>query len=392
MRKIRTYNSISSHGLNRFPRDGYEVANDISEPDAVMLRSQNLHEITFPDRIKAIARCGAGVNNIPVGDCTHQGIVVFNTPGANANAVKELVITGMLMSSRKILSSLDFTRSLINERNNPEFSKLVEKEKKNFVGSELAGKTLGVVGLGAIGASVAHAALALGMKVIGFDPKLSVDAAWQLSSQITRAENMPWLLARSDFISLHVPANKHTKDLLNLETLSYVKSGVVLLNFARGTIVNKDALLTSLEQGMISQYVCDFPLPELLGHSQVLLLPHLGASTQEAEQNCALMAADQLMDFLENGNIRNSVNFPTIRMDRTQGYRVAFANNNVPKVLSQVLSVLSDGEINVIDMLNRSRDDIAYTIVDIESEPTDELLGQIAAVQHVFNVSTFNRS
>ena len=227
------------------------------------------------------------------------------------------------------------------------------------------------------------------MKVIGYDPVLSVDAAWRLSSQVQRAENMPWLLARSDFVSLHVPANEHTRDLLNSDTLSHVKPGVVLLNFARGTIVNQDALLAGLEQGSVSQYVCDFPSPDLLEHPQVLLLPHLGASTQEAEQNCASMAADQLMDFLENGNIRNSVNFPSIHLDRTSGYRVAFANDNVPKVLSTVLGVLSDMEINVIDMLNRSRDDIAYTIVDIESEPTDELLAQIASVEHVFNVSTF---
>jgi len=389
MRKIRTYNSISAHGLDCFPRDSYEVASEISEPDAIMLRSQNLHDICFPERVKAIARCGAGVNNIPVSDCTHQGIVVFNTPGANANAVKELVLTGMLMSSRKIVNGIDFTRMLVSERNNPQFSKLVEKEKKNFVGSELSGKTLGVVGLGAIGASVAHAALALGMKVVGYDPALSVDTAWRLSSQIQRAENMQWLIARSDFISLHVPANEHTKDMLNTETLSHAKPGSVLLNFARGSIVNQQALLASLEQGLIKQYVCDFPSPELLEHPQVILLPHLGASTHEAEQNCATMAADQLIDFLENGNIRNSVNFPTISLDRTKGYRIAFANDNVPKVLSQVLLVLSDLEINVIDMLNRSRDDIAYTIVDIESQPTEHLLGKITAVEHVFNVSTF---
>lgn len=389
MRKIRTYNSISAHGLDRFPRDSYEVASEISEPDAIMLRSQNLHEICFPDRVKAIARCGAGVNNIPVSDCTHQGIVVFNTPGANANAVKELVLTGMLMSSRNIINGIDFTRSLVNELDNPQFSKLVEKEKKNFVGSELAGKTLGVVGLGAIGASVAHAALALGMNVVGYDPALSVDTAWRLSSQIQRAENLQWLLSRSDFVSLHVPANEHTKDMLNTETLSHAKLGSVILNFARGSIVNQQALMTSLEQGTVKQYVCDFPSPELLEHPKVILLPHLGASTEEAEQNCATMAADQLMDFLENGNIRNSVNFPTIRLDRTKGYRIAFANDNVPKVLSQVLVVLSDLEINVIDMLNRSRDDIAYTIVDIESEPTEQLLAQITAVEHVFNVSAF---
>ncbi|MDG3087974.1 phosphoglycerate dehydrogenase [Vibrio hannami] len=389
MKKIRTYNSISTHGLDRFPRDNYEVASEVSEPDAIMLRSQNLHDTEFPVQVKAIARCGAGVNNIPVSDCTHQGIVVFNTPGANANAVKELVLTGMLISSRKILDGVGFAERLVGQKDNPEFSKLVEKEKKNFVGSELAGKTLGVVGLGAIGASVAHAALALGMKVIGYDPVLSVDAAWQLSSQIKRAENIQWLLARCDYVSLHVPANEHTKDLLNNENLSYVKEGAVLLNFARGTVVNQQALMDSLEVGRLSQYVCDFPSPELLEHPQIILLPHLGASTKEAEENCALMAADQLMDFLENGNIRNSVNFPSISLERTQGHRIAFANDNVPKVLSQVLSVLSDMEINVIDMLNRSRNDVAYTIMDIESEPTDEVLAQIAEVEHVFNVRAF---
>ncbi|WP_375753813.1 phosphoglycerate dehydrogenase [Vibrio sp. HN007] len=389
MKKIRTYNSISTHGLDRFPRDNYEVASEVSEPDAIMLRSQNLHQTEFPDQVKAIARCGAGVNNIPVSDCTHKGIVVFNTPGANANAVKELVLTGMLLSSRKILDGVGFAKQLASEKDNPEFSKLVEKEKKRFVGSELAGKTLGVVGLGAIGASVAHSALALGMKVIGYDPVLSVDAAWQLSSQIKRAENIQWLLARCDFVSLHVPANEHTKDLLNSENLSYLKEDAVLLDFARGSVVNQSALLDSLESGRIAQYVCDFPSPDLLEHPKIVLLPHLGASTKEAEQNCALMAADQLMDFLENGNIRNSVNFPSISLERTQGHRIAFANDNVPKVLSQVLSVLSDLEINVIDMLNRSRDDIAYTIMDIETEPTSEVLAQIAEVEHVFNVRAF---
>lgn len=389
MRKIRTYNSISTHGLERFPRDSYEVSSEISEPDAIMLRSQNLHETTFPPQVKAIARCGAGVNNIPVSDCTQQGIVVFNTPGANANAVKELVLTGMLIATRHVVQGLAFTRSLSAHRDDPEFARLVEQQKKQFVGGELAGKTLGVIGLGAIGASVAHAALALGMKVIGYDPVLSVDAAWQLSSQIKRAESLPWLLSRCDFISLHVPANKRTQHLLNADNLSLCKPGSILLNFARGSIVDQEALFGTLEQGIISQYVCDFPCPALLDHPQVILLPHLGASTQEAEENCASMAADQLMDFLQNGNIRNSVNFPTIRLDRTWGYRIAFANDNVPKVLSQVLNVLSELEINVIDMLNRSRDEIAYTIVDIETQPTEELLAQIAAVKHVFNVRTF---
>ncbi|WP_413283077.1 3-phosphoglycerate dehydrogenase family protein [Vibrio sp. MA40-2] len=389
MRKIRTYNSISAHGLDRFPRDCYEVASEISDPDAIMLRSQNLHELSFPKRVKAIARCGAGVNNIPISDCTQQGIVVFNTPGANANAVKELVLTGMLMSSRKIISGLDFTNKLVSQRDNPMFAKLVEQEKNNFVGTELAGKTLGVIGLGAIGASVAHAALSLGMKVIGYDPVLNIDAAWRLSSQIQRAENMPWLLARSDFISVHVPANEQTKNLLNTETLQHIQKGAVVLNFARGSVVNQHAILDSLKNGDINQYVCDFPTPELLQHPHVILLPHLGASTLEAEQNCASMAADQLIDFLENGNIRNSVNFPNIRLDRTKGYRIAFANDNVPKVLVQALAVLSDMEINVVDMLNRSRDDIAYTIVDIESEPTEQLLLQLASIEHVFNVSTF---
>ncbi|WP_026971119.1 3-phosphoglycerate dehydrogenase family protein [Aliagarivorans marinus] len=389
MRNIRTYNNISPVGLARFPQDDYLLSADISNPDALMLRSQNLHQEDFPESVKAIARCGAGVNNIPVDQCTHQGIVVFNTPGANANAVKELVLTGMLMSARKVAQGLEFVAGLDGQSGADDFNKLVEREKKRFVGGELNGKTLGVVGLGAIGASVAHAALNLGMRVIGYDPVLSVDAAWRLSSQIEKAENLASLLSRCDYVSLHVPANAHTKGLINAEMLANIQVGATLLNFARGSIVEEDALLSALAEERLSAYVCDFPSPALLGQSRVLLLPHLGASTQEAEQNCARMAAEQLIDFLENGNIRNSVNFPDIYLERSGGHRIAFANDNVPNVLSQVLAKLSALDINVMDMLNKSRGDIAYTILDVADEPGEHVLNEIASIEHVFHVSRF---
>lgn len=389
LKKIRTYNNISVQGLDRFSRDAYEVGSEFAAPDAFMLRSHNLHNEPFPESLKAIARCGAGVNNIPVDHCTEQGIVVFNTPGANANAVKELVISAMLLSSRGILGGVNFVKSEGPQADPAQFSALVEKAKKQFSGTELAGKTLGVIGLGAIGAAVAHAALALDMQVIGFDPKLSVEAAWRLSSDVEKAANLATLLARSDFVTLHVPANEHTANLMGPVNIAHMKPGAVLLNFARGSIVNSDAVKAALQQQQLRGYVSDFPQTDLLAEENCIQMPHLGASTVEAEDNCAEMAAKQLIDFLEHGNIRNSVNFPEIRLERTEGYRITFANDNVPKVLSHVLALLSDMNINVIDMLNKSRGSVAYTIVDIEDEPTEELLTAIASVEHVFHVSTF---
>lgn len=389
MQYIRTYNAISPKGLSLFPQDKYQTDAVVGEPDAIMLRSHNLHKETLPDTVKAIARCGAGVNNIPIEDCTKQGIVVFNTPGANANAVKELVLAGMLVASRNIFGAADYCQNLDKSLPTDELNKQVEAGKKKFGGAELKGKTLGVIGLGAIGASVAHAALALGMNVIGYDPVLSVDAAWRLSSEVERAEQLSSLLGRCDFVTLHVPANAHTKGLLNAEALSTTKRGTVLLNFARESIAEEDAVLAALEEGRLGCYVSDFPSVALMGRDNVFLLPHLGASTAEAEDNCAVMAAEQLMDFLSNGNIKNSVNFPAIYLERSEGFRITFANDNVPGVLNNVLSLLSDMQINVIDILNKSRDEVAYTILDVEQKPTDELVQAIENIEHVFHVNRF---
>ncbi|WP_432454056.1 MULTISPECIES: 3-phosphoglycerate dehydrogenase family protein [unclassified Agarivorans] len=386
MPSIRTINHIHPQGLACFSSD-YQVAAELATADAIMLRSANLHDFDIPKAVKAIARCGAGVNNIPIERCTKQGVVVFNTPGANANAVKELVLGGMLISARNVVSGWQFIDSLLPTMDAKALALSVEQEKKRFVGSELAGKTLGVIGLGAIGAAVAHAALALGMKVVGFDPALSIQAAWRLSSEIECAEELKQLLNASDYVTLHVPANQHTQGLINGDNTGEFKRGAILLNFARGSIVEEDALLTALDQQHLSLYVTDFPSVNLMKHSKILMLPHLGASTQEAEQNCAVMAARQLIDFLENGNIHNSVNFPSIKLSRSEGYRIAFANDNVPKILSQVLALLSDMNINVVDMLNKSRNDIAYTLMDIDIPATQQMLDAIAAIDHVFHVN-----
>jgi len=386
MNKVRTYNNISVKGLERFPRESYEVASEMTHPDAFLLRSQKLHNETFPDTVKAVARAGAGVNNVPVEDCTQKGIVVFNTPGANANAVKELVMAGLLLASRDIAGGMTYAQSLSEMSDGGEMSKLLEKEKKRFAGNELAGRSLGIVGLGAIGSMVAEMALAMGMKVLGFDPALSVEAAWRLSSDVERMENLQSLLAHSDFISLHVPAIEATHHLINSETLQSVKTDAVLLNFARDQIVDTDAVVTALDQKKLGRYICDFPAPILLGRDDVIAMPHIGASTAEAEENCAVMAANQLMDFLENGNIRNSVNFPHIAMSRTEGYRITFSNDNVPKVLGNVLSILADHDVNVIDMLNKSRGEVAYSIIDVETKPSDEVIAAIDGTEHVISV------
>ena len=385
MLRIRTYNNISIKGLDRFGREQYEVASDINRPDAILLRSYRLHDAPVPDSVQAIARAGAGVNNIPVDACTNKGVVVFNTPGANANAVKELVLAGLLLSSRGILPGIAYAESLA-AADHTELNKQLEAEKKRFAGREIAGQTLGVVGLGAIGSLVANMALGLGMNVIGYDPALSVDAAWRLSSQVQKAENLQSLLARSDFISLHVPALPETQHLIGTETLSCVREGAVILNFAREEIVDTDAILTALQAGRIKTYVSDFPSALLQGHPQVIAMPHLGASTAESEENCAVMAAEQLKDFLENGNIRNAVNFPATSMERISGNRLTLSNHNVPKVLGHVLSILANRNINVIDMVNRSRNNVAYNILDVDNEIDASLLAEIAEVEHVIRV------
>jgi D-3-phosphoglycerate dehydrogenase len=383
MYKVRTYNQISSKGLDRFPRDNYEIASEFAEPDAFMLRSHKLHDEEIPASVSAVARAGAGVNNIPVPEFTKKGIVVFNTPGANANAVKELIASALFMASRDIFGGMNYVQGLTDITDGAEMSKLLEKQKKQFAGCEVAGKTLGVVGLGAIGSMVANMALELGMNVVGYDPAISVEAAWRLSSDVEKMDNLQSLLGRADFITLHVPALEVTRHLINAEALQCMKSSAILLNFAREEVVDASAVQNALDNGGLGKYVTDFPTPELLGRDNVLLMPHIGASTEEAEENCAMMAADQLMDYLENGNIVNSVNFPATKMPRNGGYRITFCNENVPKVLGNVLSLLADRSMNVIDMVNKSRDDIAYNIVDVETEPTAELLEEIRNVDGI---------
>ncbi|MCH8227120.1 MAG: phosphoglycerate dehydrogenase [Proteobacteria bacterium] len=386
MYRIRTYNQISAVGLNRFPADQFEVGPDVDEPDAYMLRSHKLHGEPITGQLLAVARAGAGVNNIPIDEYTHQGIVVFNTPGANANAVKELVTAALLLASRRILDGMNRVQELTDIADPEEMAKLLEKEKKQFAGSELVGKTLGVIGLGAIGSMVANMGLELGMKVAGFDPALSIEAAWRLSSRVRKTDSIEALLQQSDFVSLHVPAIEQTRHLINSETLRRFKPGLKLLNFAREEIVDVDAVVSALDEGRLAAYITDFPVPVLLGRKDTLLFPHIGASTAEAEENCSIMAAEQLMDFLNNGNIVNSVNYPQTRMARDGGYRITFSNENVPRVLGAVLSVLADHDINVIDLVNKSRGDMAYNIIDIESEPSAEIINGIASVEGVMHV------
>jgi D-3-phosphoglycerate dehydrogenase / 2-oxoglutarate reductase len=387
MYKIKTYNQISSKGLDRFPAASYQVGAAVEQADAILLRSQKLQGVDIPGSVKAVARAGAGVNNVPVAEYSKHGIVVFNTPGANANAVKELVLAGMILGARGILPGLAYVQSLTEISDAGEMSKLLENEKARFAGTELAGKTLGIVGLGAIGSMVADMALALGMNVIGFDPALSVDAAWRLPNKVAKMENLNALLARSDYVTLHVPAMDATRHLIRDETLALIKEGAILLNFARDAIVDSAAVVRSLEAGRLAKYVCDFPEPLLLGRSDVVAMPHIGASTAESEENCAVMAANQLMDYLENGNIVNSVNFPAVSMARAPGAtRIAISNDNVAGVLGNVLSVLAAQKVNVIDMINKSRGELAYNLIDVDGVPSNEVISGIKQVANVIAV------
>lgn len=387
MFQVKTYNKISDKGLSRFPKAKYNVSADQQAPEAYVLRSHKLHDEEVPASLIAVARAGAGVNNLPVEKYTALGVVAFNTPGANANAVKELVMAGMLMSSRDILGGKAFVETLNAMTDADEMSKLLEAEKKRFAGSELKGKTLGVVGLGAIGSMVAEMALSMGMEVVGFDPALSVDAAWRLPSQVEKQENLGALLAASDYVSLHVPAIPQTKHMINADTLGSMKPGAALVNFARDAIVDAKAVVAALDAGKLRQYVCDFPEPCLMDRKDVIALPHIGASTAEAEENCAVMAADQLKDFLENGNILNSVNFPRIAMARMEGCcRITFSNENVSGVLGNVLSVFAEHNVNVNDMMNKSRDNVAYTILDVDCDLSAEVIEAIEKVDHVIRV------
>lgn len=383
MYRIQTFNKISDKGLSRFPEETYEVGPDLAAADAILVRSHKLGSEQLGANLKAVARAGAGVNNIPVEDYTRAGIVVFNTPGANANAVKELLLCGMLLSARGVLPGINWVNGLDPQQSHDALNKLMEAEKSRFKGFELAGKTLGVVGLGAIGARIADIAIQMGMRVLGYDPAISVDAAWRVANQVEKQENLTSLISRSDFVSLNLPVLETTRNLIDRKIINYFKTGAVLLNFARDALVDTGALLEGLNSGRLSAYVTDFPTPELINHPRAILMPHIGASTEEAEENCAIMAVDQLRDFLENGNIRNSVNFPNINLERRSGTRIAVINQNVPGMLGKILSILAERDINVQDMLNKSRGEVAYNLIDVEGDCPEDLLAEIRAIEHV---------
>ena len=382
-RKIQTLNAISKKGLARLP-EGYEVGNDVATPDAILVRSQDMHTLKLPSSVLAIGRAGAGTNNIPVKALGEKGVVVFNAPGANANAVKELVIAGMLLGTRSIAQAIGFVSGL--QGDDESLHKQVEAGKKNFVGHELRGSTLGIVGLGAIGSLLAESAIQLGMNVIGLDPEITVEAAWRLPSQVKKATSIDDLVKRSDFISLHVPLIPATKDLINAERIRLMKKGTVLLNFAREGIVNEPAALAGLNDGRLHAYICDFPSNILRAHPRFVALPHLGASTEEAEENCAVMVADQVTDYLENGNILNSVNYPNIGMPRESAFRLAIANSNVPNMLGQISTTLAEARLNIHNMVNKSRGDLAFTLVDVDAKVPKKVIDQISSIHGVLRV------
>ncbi|MCC6206704.1 MAG: phosphoglycerate dehydrogenase [Gammaproteobacteria bacterium] len=384
MYKILTLNNISVAGLERFPRESYEIASEIQHPDAILLRSFKMHGMAIPETVKAVGRAGAGVNNIPVPEMSKRGIPVFNAPGANANAVKELVVAGMLLACRNICQAWDFARNL--EGDDETIGKLAEAGKKDFVGFELPGRTLGVIGLGAIGIKVANIAIDLGMRVIGYDPKITVQGAWRLSSEVQQAVSLDDMLSKVDFVTFHVPLNDETRGMINADRLKRMKTGAVILNFAREGIVDTAAVRAAIDSGKIYSYVCDFPGRELKGHKRVITLPHLGASTDEAEENCAIMVADQVREYLENGNIFNSVNFPDVHMPRTEGFRIAIANANVPNMVGQISTVMAEAGLNIVDLLNKSRGEIAYTLADVDSKIPVEVVEDIRKIDGVLNV------
>ena len=383
MINVQTLNKISACGTDNFDKAKYNVADDIQNPDAIMVRSAAMHDMQFGDNLLAIARAGAGVNNIPIDRCSEQGICVFNTPGANANAVKELVLCALLMTSRKISDGIAWANTL--KGNGAEVGKMVEKGKSQFVGPEIMGKTLGIIGLGAIGALVANAAISLGMDVVGYDPFLSVNAALSLSPSVKVVTDLKDLYAVSDYITIHVPYNAETKDTVREETIAQMKDGVRILNFARGELVNNADITKALESGKVSAYAVDFPADDILGVKNVIPTPHLGASTPESEDNCAVMAAKELIDYIENGNIRNSVNLPNAEMSAV-GTKVCVIHKNVPAIISQLTTVLGDAGINIENMLNKSKKDYAYTIIDAVGDVTADIIAKIDAVDGVIRV------
>ncbi len=381
--KILTLNNISVRGLERLPRDKYEVASEIGHPDAIMLRSADMHAMEIPASVLAVARAGAGTNNIPVAKLSARGVPVFNAPGANANAVKELVLAGLLLASRNICQAWAYVREL--QGDDHAIEEAVEKGKKRFAGRELPGRTLGVVGLGAIGVEVANAAHGLRMNVLGFDPQITVQRAWQLSSGVGQTLSLDDLFARSDFVTVHVPLTDATRGLVNENRLRLMQRGSVILNFARAGIVDEAAVLRALDSGQLAAYVCDFPSSACKDHPRVVALPHLGASTSEAEENCAVMVADTLRDYLENGNVRNSVNFPESVLPRIGENRIAIANANVPNMVGQISTCMATAGLNIADLLNKSRADLAYTLIDTDGPIPPDVLAQIAAIPGVLS-------
>ena len=382
--KILTLNAISKQGLERLPADSYSTGNDIAEPDAILVRSAKMHDMAIPASVKAIARAGAGTNNVPVAKMSERGVPVFNAPGANANAVKELVIAGMLMGARNLIPALKFAEGLAGT--DAEISKAVEAGKKNYAGIELPNRTLGIIGLGAIGSLVADAAIKLGMNVLGYDPEITVEAAWRLPSTVRKAQSVDDVVKNSDFITLHVPLIDATRNLINAERLALMKKTTVLLNFAREGIVDDQAVVEAINAGKLRAYVCDFPANALKGCAGVVTLPHLGASTMEAEDNCAIMVAEQVRDYLENGNVLNAVNFPSVSMPRESEHRLAIANANVPNMVGQISTAVADAGLNIHNMVNKSKGEIAYTLVDLDSAMPQAVIDKIAAIKGVLMV------
>lgn len=383
MRKIHCINAISTYGTNLLTED-YVLTDDVNEAEGILVRSASLHEMQFPESLRAIARAGAGVNNIPLDACAQEGIVVFNTPGANANGVKELVIAGMMLASRDIIGGIDWCKANKEDAN---ITKSVEKSKKAFAGTEIKGKKLGVIGLGAIGAEVANVAVSLGMDVYGYDPFISVNAAWMLSRAVKHIGNLDTIFRECDFITVHVPAMESTKGMINKAALDQMKDGVVVMNFARDTLVNDDDMAEALKAGKVRKYVTDFPNPKSANMEGAIVIPHLGASTEESEDNCAKMAVAEIMDYLENGNIRNSVNYPACDMGICKtASRVAVMHLNVPNMIGQVTGTLASGGINISDMTNKSRDKYAYTLMDLENTPDEMTIQKLNAIEGVLRV------
>ena len=380
--KVQTLNNISAVGLEKLPTQRYQLADKVINPDAILLRSAKMHDMEIGDNLKAVGRAGAGVNNIPLNKMSAKGVVVFNTPGANANAVKELVISSILLASRNICQAWDYVKNLPLDN----LKTAIEDGKKNYAGTELPGKTLGIVGLGAIGVQIANAAHALGMKVIGFDPSITIKSAWKLSAGVEQALSANELFAQSDFVSFHVPLADGTKNLLNQRSIALLPKGATILNFARNGIIDEDALITALDAGRVKYYVTDFPIDDKKNHQRVIALPHLGASTAEAENNCAIMVANQIKDYLENGNISNSVNFPEAKMPKAGKERLAITHKNIPNMVAQISTAIANAGANIVDMLNKSKNELAYTLIDLESEISDTVIDNLKQIEGILTV------